>query len=74
MVGRYHNVPDKNYGREPVDVELFLKDETEKAVRVALDEAADPVWLPRSLIEISGEGRIVTVTMPQWLAEKEGLV
>lgn len=74
MVGRYGNVRDDNYGREPVDVEMVLRAETAKAVNVALDEAAAPVWLPRSLVQISGKGPLVVVTMPQWLAEREGLI
>jgi hypothetical protein len=28
-------------------------------------------WLPRSLIEINDDG---TVTMPEWLAQREGLI
>jgi hypothetical protein len=28
-------------------------------------------WLPRSLIEVNDDG---TVTMPEWLAEREGLI
>ncbi len=55
---------------ELVDLDLEIKFETEKAVRVD-DAAGRCVWLPKSQIEIDRERRIIT--MPKWLAEERNL-
>lgn len=47
--------------------------ETPKAVRVIIDEK--DVWLPKSQVEYERRsGNSVEVTMPEWLAEKKGLL
>lgn len=60
---------------ELVDVELMLMGETAQAIRVE-DADENTVWLPKSQIEIERRpnDRVITVTMPQWLAEEKGLV
>lgn len=60
-----------------VDIDVIVRRQTEKAVFVALDEGSQGIWLPRSLIEIdTGEayGQPAVVTLPEWLAQKEGLI
>ena len=58
-----------------VDVHMMLKAETEKAVLVYDDTPDRAIWLPKSQIEIERKGALlVTVTMPEWLAHKHGLV
>lgn len=59
-----------------IDVELLYMHETEKGVLVAKDETSEPVWLPKSQVEIDAPGRVrgsvCIVTLPEWLAiEKE---
>lgn len=60
------------------DLELMIHAETEKAVRVS-DDGDDKrgVWLAKQHLEFEGPivaGKAQMITMPQWLAEKEGLV
>lgn len=61
-----------------IDLEVIWTHETEKAVLVASDEEAEPVWLPKSQVEIDkGEhirGSLIEITLPQSLAEEKGLV
>lgn len=57
------------------DFTAIVKHETEKAV--LLDHGGDkPIWMPKSLCEIEAnkDGRTVTVTMEQHLAEEKGFV
>lgn len=65
--------------------EIRQDDPTKKAIAVAdgtMEEVVDQrtgevterekwFWLPRSQIEIDGEG---TVTLPDWLAREKGLI
>lgn len=60
-----------------VDIEVIYHNQTERGVLVASDEDAEPVWLPKSQIEIEDvplRGQVMEVTLPQWLAEEKGLV
>ena len=62
-----------------VDVAVFKRHETEKAVLVHEGDPDKPVWLPKALIEIervsSAKGtELFTVTLPERLAIKTGLV
>ena len=70
---------------ELVDIDCYLRRESEKAVAVAdgsmmidpktKEEKEKWFWLPLSLIEIDRKkGDHVIVTMPRWLAEEKGLV
>lgn len=57
------------------DFIAIVKHETDKAV--LLDHGEEkPVWVPKSLCEIepNKDGRTVTVTMEQHLAEEKGFV
>lgn len=59
-----------------VDLELHLHHETESAILVSTDgNRKKAVWLPKSLTEVERNPNsvIVTVTVPQWKAEQEGL-
>lgn len=61
-----------------IDVELVWMHETEKGVLVAADETTEPVWLPKSQVEIDAPGRVrgstCTITLPEWLAADKGLI
>lgn len=58
-----------------VDIEVTVHHETEKAVLVSDDgDRKRAVWLPKSAIEIAGDGLRVTVTLPERLAIDKGLV
>lgn len=58
-----------------VDLALHLRHETDGAILVT-DDGEREVWLPKKLVEFERDGRGdgVTVTLPQWLAEREELV
>lgn len=60
--------------KELVDLTMQLHHETEKAILVSDDgEEGHAKWLPRALIEVNKlKPNIVEVTMPVWLAEREG--
>lgn len=51
-----------------VDVAGSVKRETEKAWLIDFGDAE--VWVPKSQVEIADN----TVTMPEWLATKHGLI
>jgi hypothetical protein len=59
---------------EPVDLDLTLMAQTDKAILVTDGKLEQ--WLPLSLIEweprSAVDPREVTVTLPQWLAEERG--
>lgn len=60
-----------------VDIEVIIVRDmpADKAVLVKLDEAAKPIWLPRSMVEImpgKKAGR-ATVTMTEGFATEKGL-
>jgi hypothetical protein len=58
-----------------LDVEIHRDEPIEKAVLVIFN--GEKHWLPRSLIEIEYKDQSeqsATVTMPEWLAIKKGLV
>jgi hypothetical protein len=67
---------------ELTDVNLLLRfyPKSGKSVAVSLGEESDLIFLPLSEIEIFETGRfengkqLVEITMPQWLAEENGLV
>lgn len=60
-----------------VDVAMVRFGETERAILAGeTADRKDAVWLPKSLIEVANDGHknFVTVTMPEWLAMKNGLI
>lgn len=61
-----------------VDVDLVFMGETDSAMRFT-DEDDNTIWLPKSQIEVAlpnnaRSGTVVSVAMPQWLAEEKELV
>ena len=52
-----------------VEIAGEVRHETEKAV-LFYDGAVER-WLPKSLVEVNGDG---TITVPEWLAHREGLI
>jgi len=63
--------------REPIDLTLHLHHETPMAILVSdSGEEKDAVWLPKSQCGIEGKrgSDIVIVTLPEWLAMREGLI
>jgi hypothetical protein len=54
------------------DVAVLLKHETMKAYLV--NDGANDVWLPKSMVEVDGTGSNAIVTMPEWLAKEKGLL
>lgn len=65
----------KHYGDDSIiDIAVVIERQTEKAVAI-LNQKEKLVWLPKSLIEIEhGKDRTATITLPQWLAEREELI
>lgn len=68
--------------QQPCDeYELIVFHETERAVLVGetLQDREKGKWLPKSQIDVGekigteGEFDVVTITVPQWLAVKNGL-
>lgn len=61
---------------DPVDLDVQVLHETDKAALVTLDVPEKGVWLPKSKIELSETGiaGIMTVTLPEWLALDKGLI
>lgn len=57
-----------------IDIDVILVHETASAVLVKDAEDAEPVWLPRSQIEIATEGAAHVVTAPEWLLVEKGLL
>ena len=59
-----------------IDVTCIIKHRTEKAVLVDYDDGKEPCWLPLSAIEIESnrDGKTVTISLEQSLAEEKGMV
>jgi len=63
-----------------VDLEMIVHAKTAKAVLASDDgEKDNAIWLPLSLVEVefTRDGiatKQATITMPEWLAKKEGLI
>lgn len=61
---------------EIADVPMRVVNWTNRALLAEAEDESEH-WLPFSLVEIEGRlerGRVVTVSMPQWMAEERGLV
>jgi hypothetical protein len=61
-----------------VEIEVEYVHQTENALRVS-DGTNDSIWLPKSQIEYDEDieltkGKMISVTMPDWLAEEKELV
>lgn len=59
-----------------IDIDGAIEAQTAKAVLFHTGNKEEAVWLPLSQIEVdeTGIGGIVTVTLPEWLAEDKGLI
>ena len=61
------------------DIACRVRRETDDAIAIA-DGSTLPdgrerwTWLPKSQVEIERSEKIDTVTMPEWLAKKKGLI
>lgn len=59
-----------------IDLDVILLHETDAAVRVSLTEESEPVWLPKSQIEIYADlvpYTVLPITLPEPLAVEKGL-
>ena len=64
---------------EVMDFELCYRDTTEKSFLLAETETSRASYFPKSLIEVNDlppfrMNQVVNVTMPEWLAAREGLI
>lgn len=59
-------------GRDEVVVEATLQHETANAWLLEHDPEAAPVWVPKSQCRRGDEPN--TWRMPEWLAEREGMI
>lgn len=52
--------------------------QTDKAIKVRLDDYLTPIWVPQSLVHDDSEvyklGQKGTLVLPEWFALKEGLI
>ena len=57
-----------------IDIHVDLHAETGRAVLVS--DGGEPVWLPKSQVEIesSDDGRTHVVSIPEWLAQEKELI
>jgi len=59
------------------DYDLIYQTETDRAICVRRDDDGEDFWLPKSQIETDGKlhsrGQAISVTIPDWLAEKHDL-
>ena len=69
-------------GKESVEVTVELRRDDPKKEAIAVYDGKDDddgkeiwVWLPRSQIDVTPKaGKVIIVTMPEWLANKKGLI
>jgi hypothetical protein len=64
---------------DTVEIDGAIERRTNMAILFHTGNKEEAVWLPLSQVTVdytskSGFGGIHTVTMPTWLAEKEGLI
>lgn len=62
---------------ETVELDCELLNETPKAFQIEVmlsTKKKKTLWVGKSVAEVVGNKKGTKVTMPQWLAEKEGLV
>ena len=67
-----------NYRSNLEEYSLYYIGQTDKGLHVRQDENHPSFWLPKSQVEFEDKEykrhAVVTVTMPQWLAEKHDLL
>lgn len=63
---------------DKTEATVILHSETEKALLVSETEDGKKIWLPKSQIEVlkmtSGEFDVIEISLPEWLAQKSGLI
>lgn len=59
-----------------IDIDGAIEARSAKAVLFHTGNKEEAAWLPLSQIEVeeTGIGGIVTVTLPEWLAQEKGLI
>lgn len=60
-----------------VEVDVEIRNETDAAWLVRTAPGQDPVWVPKSLCEIDTAHlaqQSHVLTLPEWLANKKGLI
>lgn len=59
-----------------IDVEVKVHARTDKGIRVSTTgQQIDAEWLPLSLIEVDDKSDgMAEITLPEWLAQKNGLI
>lgn len=58
-----------------MDILCERRAETDRAVLIY--DGTEPVWLPKSQVEIDDAPRddgLISVTLPEWLAREKGLI
>lgn len=59
------------------EVDMHIHRQTDRAIHASnTGDDEDAVWLPLSLIEVTPKAGCtsVTVSLPEWLAKREGLI
>ena len=58
------------------DIDVWIVAESGAAFKVHTGDPAKAVWVPKSQVEIEERGpdRFATLTIPEWLATKKGLI
>ena len=55
-------------------IDLAVEIRHESALAFLVHDCHRDVWLPKSLVEVSVERGHCIVTLPEWLARREGLI
>ena len=65
------------FNDEADDYEVEVIRITDNAVQIMYEDDGAEIWLPRSQVEFAGvprSGYVITVTIPNWLADEKGLL
>jgi hypothetical protein len=66
-------VAEGNYKSDLVDITCKLIHQTERAILI--NDGTKEVWIAKTHVEVTPiKDRLVEVTMPEWLAHREGLI
>ena len=61
-------------GRSHRIIDLAVEIRHETALAYLVHDGGREAWLPKSLVEVSEERGQHIVTLPEWLAKREGLI
>ena len=66
----------KAHGNDTVDISVELRSDPDRHNAWKVYDGKKEVWIPKSQgeLEKNPTGRLYTLTIPEWLAEKEGLI